>query len=513
MRVTSGPTGARRTTSSRAATSPGSCCSAPPTAPTARLARDLPRDVARALRRGRRRRQRRASCTARTCVKSARRTPRSTPTTRAAARSADRRPRGLRPAGRLDRPRRRPVHAHTWSDINDDNVAQPSRGDAARARARLRLSVHAVHARRAATARRRTPCGWDPAADRSSWQTNREQNGRAGLLPGHRASTTTSPPRRSAFNDASGNFEGRHGGDDPVLTQTDRRRRHRRRRRPGRRPRRTTRTWTRRPTASRRRCRCTCSRTPDAARRDFRNMNGGDDSGVVWHEYTHGLSNRLVVDARRRRARSAAPQAGAMGEAWSDWYASDLQVRDGLEDRRPRHAAARSTSASTSDLEPHVTPHPGARLPGRRGRRPALPRRRGHRPRRLHARRLRQDRRRARGPRRRRDLGPRRCGTCARRSGHARQRRPTAPTSPRSLVSDGMRLSPPEPSHARHAQRDPDGRQLDFGGALHDLIWDVFANRGMGYYAVGRRRRGHAPGRGLPPPPDPTPRRARSPAA
>ena len=34
---------------------------------------------------------------------------------------------------------------------------------------------------------------------------------------------------------------------------------------------------------------------------DFRDINGGDDSGVVWHEYTHGLSNRLVVICRRRR--------------------------------------------------------------------------------------------------------------------------------------------------------------------------------------------------------------------
>jgi hypothetical protein len=51
----------------------------------------------------------------------------------------------------------------------------------------------------------------------------------------------------------------------------------------------------------------------------------------VWHEYTHGLSNRLVTNADGSGALST-PQAGAMGEAWSDWYASDNQVREGLKD-------------------------------------------------------------------------------------------------------------------------------------------------------------------------------------
>ena len=27
----------------------------------------------------------------------------------------------------------------------------------------------------------------------------------------------------------------------------------------------------------------------------FRTVNGGDSAAIVWHEYTHGLSNRLVV--------------------------------------------------------------------------------------------------------------------------------------------------------------------------------------------------------------------------
>jgi extracellular elastinolytic metalloproteinase len=57
--------------------------------------------------------------------------------------------------------------------------------------------------------------------------------------------------------------------------------------------------------------------------------NGGDEADVVYHEYTHGLSNRLVVDANGDSTLGPV-QAGAMGEAWSDWYAMDYLVGQGL---------------------------------------------------------------------------------------------------------------------------------------------------------------------------------------
>jgi extracellular elastinolytic metalloproteinase len=58
--------------------------------------------------------------------------------------------------------------------------------------------------------------------------------------------------------------------------------------------------------------------------------NGGDDAAVVYHEYTHGLSNRLVIDPTLGgQGALTRPQAGAMGEAWSDWYAMDFLVGDG----------------------------------------------------------------------------------------------------------------------------------------------------------------------------------------
>jgi extracellular elastinolytic metalloproteinase len=58
--------------------------------------------------------------------------------------------------------------------------------------------------------------------------------------------------------------------------------------------------------------------------------NGADAADVLYHEYTHGLSNRLVVDASGNGTLNSI-QAGSMGEAWSDFYALDYLVSNGLE--------------------------------------------------------------------------------------------------------------------------------------------------------------------------------------
>jgi extracellular elastinolytic metalloproteinase len=54
------------------------------------------------------------------------------------------------------------------------------------------------------------------------------------------------------------------------------------------------------------------------------------DPSVLTHEYVHGLSNRLVVDAQGNSTLNGL-QAGAMGEAWSDYYAMDYLVARGLQ--------------------------------------------------------------------------------------------------------------------------------------------------------------------------------------
>jgi len=61
----------------------------------------------------------------------------------------------------------------------------------------------------------------------------------------------------------------------------------------------------------------------------FLPADGANEADIVYHEYTHGLSNRLVVDALGNSTLGNI-QAGAMGEAWSDWYAFDLLVKDGF---------------------------------------------------------------------------------------------------------------------------------------------------------------------------------------
>jgi extracellular elastinolytic metalloproteinase len=62
--------------------------------------------------------------------------------------------------------------------------------------------------------------------------------------------------------------------------------------------------------------------------------NGGDEADVVYHEYTHGLSNRLVVDALGNSTLGNI-QAGSMGEAWSDWYAMDFLTNLGFQSDTP----------------------------------------------------------------------------------------------------------------------------------------------------------------------------------
>jgi extracellular elastinolytic metalloproteinase len=63
-------------------------------------------------------------------------------------------------------------------------------------------------------------------------------------------------------------------------------------------------------------------------------VDGANDASLVYHEYTHGLSGRLVTYADGWDAMWAAPdggQPGALGEGTSDWYAMDYLVAQGLE--------------------------------------------------------------------------------------------------------------------------------------------------------------------------------------
>jgi extracellular elastinolytic metalloproteinase len=59
-------------------------------------------------------------------------------------------------------------------------------------------------------------------------------------------------------------------------------------------------------------------------------VNPADDAAVVYHEYTHAMTNRLVTDAFGMPALTGA-QPEAMDEGFADWYAFDLLNARSLE--------------------------------------------------------------------------------------------------------------------------------------------------------------------------------------
>ena len=212
----------------------------------------------------------------------------------------------------------------------------------------------------------------------------------------------------------------------------------------------------------------------------FRNINGDDDAATVWHEYTHGLSNRLVTNDDGSGALST-PHAGAMGEAWSDWYALDLLHREGLELdslQRPGEVdigvysdavftSTRFTPADCAAERDHAV----------------LPRR---------------DRSTGIGGYTFGDFGKVFAGPEVHSDGEiwlqtlwdlrtqlllATGSEQDGSDLSEALVTEAMRLSPPEPSFLDERNAILVADQGITGGALQDLIWSVFAGRGMGFYA------------------------------
>lgn len=207
--------------------------------------------------------------------------------------------------------------------------------------------------------------------------------------------------------------------------------------------------------------------------------NGGDDASVVYHEYAHGLSDRLVLDGSGRNGLDS-HQARAMGEGWSDWYAMDYLESQGLDrpdtaedgEIRPgrymtghdvRTIRSEALDCAVGSLHPGCpggkTGHGGGYTLGDMGRvtnRPEV-----HADGEIWAQTLWQLRQRLVA-----DLGE-----------------TTGRDEVRSLVTRAMELSPPDPSFLdmRNAILQAD---VADGGIDNDArIWSVFASRGMGYWA------------------------------
>lgn len=201
----------------------------------------------------------------------------------------------------------------------------------------------------------------------------------------------------------------------------------------------------------------------------FLPASGSNEADIVYHEYTHGLSNRLVVDAAGNSTLGNV-QAGAMGEAWSDWYAFDYLVRDGKitdtpasgELRLGAYVARNQDLIRTEPIDCAVGSTPPA-CPGTPGA----------------------------GP------GGYTYGDFAKIIGrpevHADGeiwvqtlwdlRSALGSDSAESLVTRAMELSPANPSFLdmRNAILQAD---LVAGDGSRDTIWQVFATRGMGFYAA-----------------------------
>ncbi|GAA3803454.1 hypothetical protein GCM10022403_041840 [Streptomyces coacervatus] len=200
--------------------------------------------------------------------------------------------------------------------------------------------------------------------------------------------------------------------------------------------------------------------------------NWGDDAATVYHEYTHGLSNRLVVDAAGVSALTG-QQGGAMGEAWSDWYALDFLNNRGLlkDSRRTDGEVALDPPHWTDELPSRSQPldcpvgSTSAKCPGTSAA--------------------------GKGGYTYGDYGKiSRRGPEVHADGEIwsetlwdlRDRLGSRLTE--SLLTRAMELSPANPTFLDQRNAILQADTVVNRGRAHDRIWKVFAHRGMGYFAA-----------------------------
>jgi extracellular elastinolytic metalloproteinase len=211
---------------------------------------------------------------------------------------------------------------------------------------------------------------------------------------------------------------------------------------------------------------------PPSAASPFRDVNGGDDASIVYHEYTHGLSNRLITTATGAGALDTL-QAAAMGEGWSDWYAKDEVVAEGLQ---PDTAAPGEidmggyvdasatahgirTEAIDCPVDADSTRCPGTPTAGSGGYTFG-------------------------------DLGRITAAGDVHANGEIWAqtlwdlRDALGSRTAQAVITGGMRLSPPQPSILEERNAILQADVAAFGGVHVDAIWTVFARRGMGFAAA-----------------------------
>ncbi len=208
----------------------------------------------------------------------------------------------------------------------------------------------------------------------------------------------------------------------------------------------------------------------------YRDVDAATDAAIVFHEYTHGLSNRLITYPGGSGALSEI-QSSAMGEGWSDWYAMDELVDLGFD--TDTATPGQIDFGEYVDGVPHASRNEpldcpvgtlAAACPGHGYTYGDI----GHI-----------------------DSACPACGNEPHFDGEVWSETlwdlrtalvaATDPTTgshlAEQLITGAMRLSPPQPSmlDERNAILAEDGAAL--GGAYDHLIWTVFAARGMGWFA------------------------------
>jgi extracellular elastinolytic metalloproteinase len=372
--------------------------------------------------------------------------------------------------------------AHVWSDVNDDDVANPAEEVAPAARRSFDFPFTDFTATVGARCSARFQCSWDPKTP-NSWQVNRAQNAVQlfaflGTFHDHLAA------KPIGFSRSAGNFEAVDG--DAVQGHAN-------------------------DGAN------TANGLPDVQHVNNANMNtppdgtpptmqmylfptsarflsgnSGDEADVVFHEYTHGLSNRLVVDANGISTIGNS-QARAMGEGWSDWYAMDYLVSKGLQPDTPTVGDVRVgrylTGGSSIRIEPLDCPvgttaaicagtsrsGPGGYTYGD------------------YARVTNGEEEHADGEIWAQVLWDLRAAVGSKKA--------------ESLVTRAMELSPANPSFLDERNSILQADLVVNGGKLQKKIWQVFAKRGMGFFAAALNGDDAAPVEDFSLPPNPnTPR-------
>ncbi len=371
-------------------------------------------------------------------------------------------------------------YATVWADLNDDDKRQKrettSLPDSRKEAGQMRLKPFRT-APGELTCTKRYKCSWNPSTARS-WRRNQAHDAFQGLyLISRYAKWLAGPP--FGFDRSSGNFT-RQGGDPVDLNGLDG-------------------AATDHGFPDGNHVNNANFNTPPDGRKPRMQMylnyspylaaSSSDDFLTLGHEFTHGLSNRLVVNSNNRSTLNSY-QAGAMGEGWSDFYAFDYLLARQLTTNTDapgelsldlylaKNAAVTRTEAidcglgeAAATCVQFLTGDPGGYTYD--------------------------------------DVGNGQLGTQVHAAGEAWSqtlfdiREELGHRVTMGITTEGMRLSTDDPSMLDMRDAILAADEAIYGGAHVDALWELFAARGFGFYAGSDGGSDAEPAADFNPPPPP----------